>query len=529
MRLESKCISRAATLLWFGASIVAHLPPLHADVPPPRPAQPDMLVGVYYFPGWCAEQRWYCIEASEPTLHPLLGYYQEGNPEAADWHIKWALEHGVSFFAFDYYIEGGGEMLEAALADGFLKSRFIDRFRFCLNWCNHAPVETQTREEFEALEDVALERYLKHPSYLRIDGKPVVMILSGYSFVKTLGVEGARAMFEAFDARCKAEGLNGVYLVFCEGNVTGQQGVEDSLAAGCRAFCLYNYPYIGSSVNGPGQPGAEASYEDMIERGEGLWKHWRGVTKGAFWPTVMPGWDRRPWTKDRDLIRTGSTPELFERSLRAARENVNDQRVVMIEAWNEWGEGSVLEPSREQRFAYLQKVREVFCPGAGPLEAQDPASLGLPLPSWDLKLPSVTRWTFDFGDDGWKGARCTELVSRHGVLATSSTTNDPALSGPPSYVRCADYGTVTVRMRLTPPEGEEREECTAQVFWSTVERQICEETSATFPAQLDGKWHTYTVDLAASPAWTGMADSLRLDPCDAPDIGIEIDRIEFGR
>ena len=107
------------------------------------------------------------------------------------------------------------------------------------------------------------------------------------------------------------------------------------------------------------------SYEHLIEQGEALWKHWRGITDGRFWPTVMLGWDRRPWTKDEDLIRTGSTPELFEKSLGKSRDYLNPERIVMIEAWNEWGEGSVLEPSVEQHFKYLEKVREVFCPKAG--------------------------------------------------------------------------------------------------------------------------------------------------------------------
>jgi hypothetical protein len=48
-----------------------------------------------------------------------------------------------------------------------------------------------------------------------------------------------------------------------------------------------------------------------------------------------------------------------------------------------------------------------------------------------------------------------------------------------------------------------------------------------FPAQLDGKWHEYVVDLAAKPAWKDVADQLRLDPCDAADVGIEVDRIEL--
>jgi hypothetical protein len=91
-------------------------------IPTPKPAKADMLVGAYYFPGWNKAEKWYCIAANPNVQHPLLGYYREGDPDAADWHIKWALEHGVSFFAFDFYTAGGSQMLETALDDGFLKA-----------------------------------------------------------------------------------------------------------------------------------------------------------------------------------------------------------------------------------------------------------------------------------------------------------------------------------------------------------------------------------------------------------------------
>ena len=125
-----------------------------------------MLVGAYYFPGWNKAEKWYCIAANKNVQHPLLGYYSEGDPNAADWHIKWALEHGVSFFAFDYYTADGSQMLETALDDGFLKAKHINQFKFCLNWCNHAAESTMTAEQLDQFGDLVIKKYLTHPSYL---------------------------------------------------------------------------------------------------------------------------------------------------------------------------------------------------------------------------------------------------------------------------------------------------------------------------------------------------------------------------
>ena len=114
------------------------------------------------------------------------------------------------------------------------------------------------------------------------------------------------------------------------------------------------------------------------------------------------------------------------------------------------------------------------------------------------------------------------------MLVTTSTSGDPALTGPPNYVACADFRSLRVRMRLTPAPGTPAgDTCTAQVFWSTVERQMCEELSVVFSAKLDGQWHEYTLDLTAKPTWTGMADLLRLDPTDRAEVRIEVDRIEL--
>lgn len=499
-----------------------------AAVRAPRPAPADMLVGAYYFPGWDRPEHWYCVRANPHVLHPLLGYYRQGDRETADWHIKWALEHGVAFFAFDYYSEGGSQMLEDAL-DALLRSRFIGQFRFCLTWCNDGPPDRMTAEELDRFGDLVIGKYLKHPSHLRLNGKPVVMLLNGYSFVAGLGVEGARQAFADLEAKCVAAGLPGMHLVFGHGGIQNATAIDESRAAGAQAFSLYNFPYVGTSFTGPGQPGAEAPYADLVVRGEELWQHWRHVTGGNFWPTVMPGWDRRPWTKDQDLVRTGSTPELFGQALRAARQHVNDDRVVMIEAWNEWGEGSILEPSVEHGFAYLDQVRQVFCPGAGSHRDLAPAQLGLTAPVFDVELPTVDAWRFSRCTEGWERANTTEPAITGGALVVTSTTDDPALLSPPTYLRCAEYPRVSLRLRAAPPPDSAATTATGQFFWSTVERATTGATSVTFTVALDDRWHEHVLELRNAPAWQGTTDRLRLDPVDLAGVRVMVDEVRLLR
>jgi len=521
-----------ALLLGLALGLLALCAPSSAArswVPEPRPVKADSLVGAYYFPGWSDVSRWYCIAASETAQHPLLGYYREGDPDAADWHIKWALEHGISFFAFDFYTSGGSQMLETALDEGFLKAKYIDRFKFCLNWCNHAETSTMTDEELDRFGELVVKKYLTHPSYLRIDGKPVVMILIGAGYVRNLGVEGAKKAFGRFERKCVDAGLPGVYLVFCEGAIGSGQDMSDSFAAGCRAFCRYNFPYAGTDCTGPGKH-AEATYEHLLQQGKELADHWRKLTGGRFWPTVMPGWDRRPWTKDNDLIRTGPTPEIFGQGLRAAKARMNSDRIVMIEAWNEWGEGSVLEPSVEHGFAYLDQVREVFCPNAGDHRDDNPRSLGLRRPVFDLdlprNLPSVSAWRFDFDTQGWTGSGVSGLTAVWGALTMTTTTTDPQITSPVTYLACKDHPRMRIRMRATPVE-KGSASATGQVFWSTIDKVMGEQTSIGFAVPLDGQWHDYDLDLASRAGWTGRADRLRLDPVDAAGVKVEVDEISL--
>ncbi|MDI7275657.1 MAG: glycoside hydrolase family 99-like domain-containing protein, partial [Anaerolineae bacterium] len=102
------------------------------------------------------------------------------------------------------------------------------------------------------------------------------------------------------------------------------------------------------------------------------WEAFRQEFTIPYHPNVTMGWD--PWPRaaaadfapgpyPRTPIITGNTPEEFRKALQRAKEFLAanaQQRIVTINAWNEWTEGSYLEPDTTHGTAYLQAIRGVF-------------------------------------------------------------------------------------------------------------------------------------------------------------------------
>ncbi len=143
-----------------------------AALTPPVAPPSSVKLGCYYFPVMLDWRRSDWGVSFVDYLEPVLGYYDETLPEVADWHIKWAVEHGIRWFAFDWYWNQGMTYINEALEKGFLKSRFIGQMEFCINWCNEGQCTDYKPLDFstKALEDVTrywCEHYFSSPSYLQ--------------------------------------------------------------------------------------------------------------------------------------------------------------------------------------------------------------------------------------------------------------------------------------------------------------------------------------------------------------------------
>jgi hypothetical protein len=355
--------------------------PGDGNIPRPQPVSTGSYqVGAYYFPGWPSREKWQVL-AAFPERTPLLGYYREGDPDVMDWQIKWAVEHGISFFAFDWYWDRGHRQLEHALHEGYLRARFRSFIKFCLLWANHNPPGSSSEADLLTLVDHWIAQYFRQPEYLTLDGKPVVIVFSPERLRKDMGSEAVRVAIRRMRARAETAGFGGLFLV---GAVDADPAALVALKTeGYDAATGYNYPRAGMRDGGA----REAPYDSAVDGYERIWADMAAASILDYIPVTEPGWDARPWGGAKALVRTGRHPEKFREMLRRARAFTDRhpvaerKKLVLIEAWNEYGEGAVIEPHREWGFAYLDAVRDVFGASGGRHRDLTPGDLGFTVPT----------------------------------------------------------------------------------------------------------------------------------------------------
>jgi hypothetical protein len=342
-------------------------------VPEPRSVNTDPYeIGIYYFPGWSPDQwnRWE-KQRGFPERDPVLGFYEEGDPEVADWHIKWAVENGISFFIYDWYWRDGHVALARGLEHGYLKAKYRDYLKFCIMWANHAPFADHTLDQLLTVTDYWLENYFQREYYYKIDGKPVVSFFAPDNLTRDLGgSESVRAAFDAMRKQAQRAGLPGIYFIACGGNSLSDQ--RRFMAEGYDAVSAYNYP-------GAGTTSQRSSYGLLMNGHISIWNTALIGQVMKYIPLLTVGWDSRPWHGEDALVRFGRSTELFREGLLAMKEwmDTNGVYIGLLEAWNEWGEGSYVEPNAEFGFGDLEAIRDVFAkPGDWPGNIA-PSDLGL--------------------------------------------------------------------------------------------------------------------------------------------------------
>ena len=487
-------------------------------VPEPRPAKSDWQVGVYYFPGWRSAGSWDPINRARFPI-PVLGFYREGDPEVADWHIKWAVEHGIDFFIYDWYWSQGSMNLTHALHDGYMNARYKDYLKFCLLWAYHNAPGTSSEEDLLAVTRYWLDHYFKLPQYQTVEGKPLVIIFAPSRLREDMGSEAVRVAFDKMREMCRAEGLPGLYLAAC-----GTPGEAARLAReGYDAATGYNYPTAGSG----GQ--RWSPYDAMVDGFEEIWNDFLARDEIKYMVPLSPGWDPRPWHGDEAIVRYDSAADKFEQMCRRAkalleqREQQPKLRMVVIEAWNEFGEGSYIEPTKKYGFGYLDAIRRVFTDAPEQHTDVAPEDVGLGPYEVELKPENLDRRAWEFetpGDaEGWEGVMMmTDVRAADGALKATSTGNDPAFFGPAVDIDSARYRRVLVRMRVDAPG-------TAQLFWRSDVLAESEATSYVFPIIADGEFHEYELPVGESPTWIGDIQRLRLDPGYTNGAHVEVDYI----
>lgn len=303
----------------------------------------------------------------QPRLPGALGFYDLRDVDVLRAQAAMARAHGVHGFCFHHYWFGGRRILEKPL-ENLLANRDID-LPFCINWANENWTRTWDGLEKDVLlgqrhspeDDLAFARSLEplfdDPRYIRISGRPLLML-----YRPGLLPDAAATVARWRDHFAKA-GTADPFIVLAQAF-----GAHDPRPFGMDAAVGFPPHNAGERVAGsvprtlfdPGYRGVVQSYdglaaETLRNRGEGF----------RLFPGVCPQWDNEARRPGRGNSFVGSTPPKYgawlEAACRQAMEaEVPDERLVFINAWNEWAEGAHLEPDRHHGYAYLGETARVL-------------------------------------------------------------------------------------------------------------------------------------------------------------------------
>lgn len=333
---------------------------------------------------------WVAVKNAKPLYK---GHYQPQIPKDNDYYdltnidtirkqCKVANQYGIAGFAIYHYWSNGKILMDKPL-QLLLKNKDI-KIEYFISWANHDFRQTwfggdghiMQAQEYGDEKEMRnhyryLSQYFADPRYLKIDGKPVINIYN------IENIKNYEARLKLWNKLAIEDGYSGIYLIATKSNT------------GVTSASLQKKPYVDAVfVFEPSNVRSNGSNEEPIyifarrlrtiilrkinkyikNKKPEFFDYKSAYTRmlkrkpcGKQIYCVFPGWDNTPRYGGNGIVFRGSTPELFgeytkklyERSVREGNE------LMIVNAWNEWGESAHLEPDEKYGYSYLEQIKKI--------------------------------------------------------------------------------------------------------------------------------------------------------------------------
>jgi hypothetical protein len=354
-------------------------------------------VAAYVYPGWhpIPERdaafhpgftEWELVRECAPRFDghaqprvPLLGEYDDREPEAVGRRLRIARGHGVDAYVHGFFWCRGKRVFQDALDLGFLGSEEGRRAPFALMWANRMPrrvlpvrradlpviaaerLVTSDVEDFVALIAYVAERYFRRPTYLRVGGLPYFSIFDSTFFVRELGAARAAEAIGAARAWLLDHGFPGLHLAAIDPSAEVIGRMREI------GFDSVTHYVLLPEWKGP----LLQDYDACARRRSQEWPRYATESRLPYVPSIAPGWDASPRAADFGAERprkypwspvvTGEHPERFAEALSRgaefSRRQGGDEPLLFVASLNEWSEGHYLEPDERFGNGWLEAVR----------------------------------------------------------------------------------------------------------------------------------------------------------------------------
>ena len=322
----------------------------------------------------------------QPHVPSTLGYYDLADRKTLARQAELAQANGIHGFCFYYYWFAGKVLLDRPLRQMMATGK--PAFPFCICWANENWTRRWDGMEQEILiaqkhtpeDDLEflrnIEPMLTHPNYIRIGGRPLLLLY------RPGILPDARATANRWRNYFRARGHGELYLAmprsFHDRTPPDEYGFDAAIQFPPHVLTRpFNHQVHGKKASFQGrihdyESTKRTILEDLTSCSDKL----------RLYPGVMPSWDNTARRLGLANIWINSSPESYYDWLLKAVDHVRqnfpaDERLVFINAWNEWAEGCHLEPDRKHGHAWLNATNLALradaehCTVAGPARIAD--------------------------------------------------------------------------------------------------------------------------------------------------------------
>ena len=313
----------------------------------------------------------------QPKVPTELGYYDLRLPEVRKQQSEMAKEAGVTGFCYYHYWFGNGKRILERPFEEVLKSGEPD-FPFCLCWANESwhskfwnidgkvQKKLLVEQKYPGDDDIishfnALLPAFKDERYIKVNGKPFFMIYL------PLAYNEVAHFIEMWKRLALENGLPGIYFVghlvhgaeITEENIKKIKtlGFDSVNVAGLfRGIRHFKLSFIDKIMRKLFNRPNVLKYSQVLP-----YLIMESDKKSYVLPTITPCWDHTPRSGTGGDVLIDCTPELFEINIDTAIDFIKDhpeeEQIIILKAWNEWGEGNYMEPDLSHGRERLDTLR----------------------------------------------------------------------------------------------------------------------------------------------------------------------------
>jgi Glycosyltransferase WbsX len=310
----------------------------------------------------------------QPHVPGQLGYYDLRDPEIRAAQAALAREYGIHGFCYYHYWFNGRRLLERPFNEVLASGK--PDFPFCVCWANEnwtrawdgADREILMAQEYCDEDSLAFIKSLlpafRDDRYIRVNGRPLLLV-----YRTGLLPDPGRAA-EIWRETVRRAGLEDLYLVRVESRMDGTEPAPEEIGFDAAVEFAPNWTRLGERILNLAETGGQ---DHLIDPDVSVYDYEQIIAEMLLKPApayklfrgIFPTWDNTPRRKKGPLAIVNSTPEKYafwlSRLLRQTLEShAGEERLVFINAWNEWGEGCHLEPDQEHGLGYLETTRKAL-------------------------------------------------------------------------------------------------------------------------------------------------------------------------